>query len=282
MTLVLLTGGTGFVGGQILKRFLERGCRVRLAVRAQVTQRDGVEQVVVRDLFAADQPALEDLCAGVDVVCHAAWYAVPGKYLTADENMSCLSGSLRLGQAAIAARVPRFVGVGTCFEYDLTAGYLRTNTPLAPTTLYGACKASAYLTLSQLMVREKRSFAWCRLFYLYGEGEDERRLVPYLRARLAKGERAELTSGKQIRDYMDVREAGRQVADAALADVEGPVNICSGAPISVADLAYRIADEYQRRDLLVLGARPDTSGDPVCVFGEAEARVWDAEKLGTS
>ena len=27
-------------------------------------------------------------------------------------------------------------------------------------------------------------FAWCRLFYLYGEGEDPRRLVPYVRAQL--------------------------------------------------------------------------------------------------
>ena len=28
-------------------------------------------------------------------------------------------------------------------------------------------------------------FAWCRLFYLYGEGENIQRLVPYLRAKLA-------------------------------------------------------------------------------------------------
>lgn len=268
MTLVLLTGGTGFVGRQILKRLLERGCRVRLAVRTQVTQRDGVEQVVVGDLFAADQPALEDLCAGVDVVFHAAWYAVPGKYLTADENMSCLSGSLRLGQAAIAAGVPRFVGVGTCFEYDVTAGYLRTNTPLAPTTLYGACKASSYMALSRLMEREGRSFAWCRLFYLYGEGEDDRRLVPYIRSQLAAGEGAELTSGRQIRDYLDVEEAGRMIADAALGSVQGALNICSGRPVTVADLALRIADEFGRRDLIKLGARQDSPGDPPCVFGE--------------
>jgi len=51
--------------------------------------------------------------------------------------------------------------------------------------------------------------AWCRLFYLHGEGEDARRLVPYLRAKLIAGEPAELTSGKQIRDYLDVRDAGR-------------------------------------------------------------------------
>jgi len=268
VTRVLLTGGTGFVGRQILKRLLARGCHVRMAVRTPVSVRDEVEQVVVGDLFEAESSKLEDLCADTDVVCHAAWYTVPGKYLTADENIGCLSGSLRLGQAAIRAGVPRFVGVGTCFEYDLRDGFLRTDTRLAPATLYGACKASTYMALSELMEREERSFAWCRLFYLHGEGEDARRLVPYIRSRLAAGEHAELTSGRQIRDYLDVEDAGRMIADATLEPAEGALNICSGRPVAVADMAMRIADEFGRRDLIVLGARQDSPSDPPCVFGE--------------
>lgn len=72
----------------------------------------------------------------------------------------------------------RFVGLGTCAEYDLSAGLITTDTPLSPNTLYAACKASAYQVLRCLLDTEDVSFAWCRLFYLYGEGEDERRLVP--------------------------------------------------------------------------------------------------------
>jgi dTDP-6-deoxy-L-talose 4-dehydrogenase (NAD+) len=274
---VLLTGGTGFVGRQILKRLLARGCHVRMAVRTAVSVPDEVEQMVVGDLFTADRPTLENICADIDVVCHAAWYAVPGRYLTADENIGCLSGSLRLGQAAIVAGVPRFVGVGTCFEYDLSSGYLRTDTTLAPATLYGACKASAYLSLSRMMEQEGRSFAWCRLFYLYGEGEDDRRLVPYIRSQLAAGVGAELTSGKQIRDYLDVQEAGRMIADSTVGSVQGALNICSGRPVTLADMAFSIADEFGRRDLIKLGARRDGPGDPSCVFGEPSVVIWPEE-----
>ena len=166
----------------------------------------------------------------------------------------------------MAAGVRRFVGVGSCFEYDLTVGYLRTDSPLIPRTLYGCAKVATYLTLSRLMALDGRSFAWCRLFYLFGEGEDARRLVPYLHARLAAGEPAELTSGRQIRDFLDVVEAGRRIADAALSGVEGPLNICSGEPVMVADLARRIADVYGRRDLLRFGARADAPADPPCVI----------------
>ena len=40
------------------------------------------------------------------------------------------------------------------------------------------------------------------------------------------------------------------IADAALGTAQGPINICSGVPITVRELAERIADEYGRRDLL--------------------------------
>ena len=105
------------------------------------------------------------------------------------------------------------------------------------------------------------------MFYLYGEGEDERRLAPYLRAKLAAGEPAELSSGQQIRDFLDVREAGEHIAALALSEQQGPVNICSGQPITVRELAERIADETGRRDLLHFGARPDNPFDPPCVLG---------------
>ena len=88
-----------------------------------------------------------------------------------------------------------------------------------------------------------------------------------VRARLKAGQPAELSSGTQIRDFLDVREAGRMIVEAALGPVQGPVNICSGKPITVRQLAETIADEFGRRDLLRFGARPDNLVDPPCVVG---------------
>jgi nucleoside-diphosphate-sugar epimerase len=48
---------------------------------------------------------------------------------------------------------------------------------------------------------------------------------------------------------------------------QGAVNVCSGVPVTVRELAERIADEYGRRDLLRFGARPDNLTDPPVVVG---------------
>lgn len=269
---VLVTGATGFVGRQVVRALSEKGMQFRLVVRAakmvgaELLAND-CEIVTSEDLFAESSGWWAEQCEGVDTVIHVAWYAEPGKYLQSSKNMDCLVGSLNLARGAVQAGVKRLISVGTCFEYDLSVGVLSVDTPLKPVTPYAGAKAALYLGLEQWLQTNAVEFAWCRLFYLYGEGEDSRRLVPYLRSKLEKGESAELTSGKQIRDFLNVADAGRMIADVALSDQTGPVNICSGTPITVRQLAVQIADEYGRQDLLNFGTRPDNMVDPPCVVG---------------
>jgi len=270
--LILLTGATGFVGRQLLRALSERGCRVLPVVRegkqGEVARGDAIETIVASpDIFAEDADWWARACRGVDTVIHAAWYAEPGQYLQSPKNQECLSGTLRLADGAVQAKVRRFVGIGTCFEYDLDAGRLSIETPLRPATPYAQAKVDAFKALSATLPRQGVAFAWCRLFYLYGEGEDSRRLVAYVRGRLQAGEPVELSSGSQIRDLLDVREAAGMIADVALGSGEGPVNICSGKPVTVREVAERIAEEFGRRDLLRFGARPDNPVDPPCVVG---------------
>jgi dTDP-6-deoxy-L-talose 4-dehydrogenase (NAD+) len=269
---VLVTGAAGFVGRQVVRALSEKGMELRLMTRAaKMVGTDlllnDCEIVTSEDLFAESPQWWAEQCEGVDTVVHLAWYAEPGKYLQSSKNMDCLVGSLDLARGAVQAGVKRLIGVGTCFEYDLSGGVLSVDTPLKPITPYAGAKAALYLSLDHWLQIHSVEFAWCRLFYLYGEGEDPRRLVPYLRSRLEKGGSAELTSGEQIRDFLDVADAGRMIADVVLSDQTGPVNICSGVAITVRQLAEQIADEYGRRELLAFGARPDNLIDPPCVVG---------------
>lgn len=266
--MILITGGTGFLGRQIVRAALDRGSPVRVVSRKRSGEKD-VETVLTEDAFAESQDWWQRTLAGVETVIHAAWYTEPGKCLTSPRNLDCLQGTLVLAKACVQAKVRRFVGIGTCFEYDLSQGLLDIHTPLRPETLYAAAKAASFLALQAHFASTGVSFAWARPFYLYGEGEDPRRLFPYLHERLSAGEPAELTRGTQIRDYLDVRVAGRMLCEVAAGYLTGPVNICSGVPVTVRQMAESIADHYGRRDLLRFGARPDNLTDPACVIGRA-------------
>jgi dTDP-6-deoxy-L-talose 4-dehydrogenase (NAD+) len=269
--LILLTGVTGFVGRQVLRSLSERGCRVRAIMREskqdQIARTAAVEIITSADIFVESVGRWADFCRGVDTVIHVAWYAEPGHYLQSPKNQECIEGTLRLAQGALQAKVRRFVGIGTCFEYDLSAGHLSVETPLKPSTPYAQAKVDVFLALSKSLPEKGIEFVWCRLFYLFGEGEDSRRLLPYLRANLQAGKPVDLSSGTQIRDYLDVREAGRMIAEVALGSDQGPVNICSGKPITIREIAESVADEFGRRDLLRFGSRAENPLDPPCVLG---------------
>lgn len=272
MRTILLTGATGFVGKQVFKILCALSVRiipvVRIGKESLFQNQPNVDRIVRSpDIFQESFDWWAEQCSGIDIVIHAAWYAEPGKYLQSSKNIDCLIGSLNLAKGARRAGVKRFVGIGTCFEYDLSAGVLSTDTPLNPLTPYACNKAALYLALSQWLTEQSVEFAWARLFYLYGEDEDERRLVPYLHKQLAKGEVVELTSGTQIRDFLDVSEAGRIIVELALGKQRGPINVCSGVPITIRQLAEQIAETYGRRDLLKFGARPENLVDPPCVLG---------------
>jgi len=269
--MILVTGGNGFVGRQVVRILADEKVPLRLVLREGSSQSLGFappgDVIETPDLFRAEPAWWSRALDGIETVLHLAWYAEPDRYLTSATNLDCLRGTLNLAQAAIEAGVRRFVGIGTCAEYELSQDILHPDSPINPQTLYAACKASTFQVLRHLLPDAGIEFAWCRLFYLYGEGEDPRRLVPYLRQQLSRGEPAELTAGSQIRDFIDVREAGSMIARIAIGDQEGPTNICSGIPETVRHLAEQIADEYGRRDLLRFGARPDNLFDPPCVIG---------------
>lgn len=269
--MILITGANGFVGRQVVRALAEQQKPIRIVLREGAARpenlREADEVIETPDLFHAERSWWMQPLKGVEMIIHLAWYAEPGKYLTSQQNLDCLQGTIEMARASIDAEVRRFIGIGTCAEYDLSNDLLRVDSPLKPQTLYAACKASTFQVLGQLLPGAGVEFAWCRLFYLHGEGEDSRRLVPYLHQQLGKGEPAELTSGRQIRDFLDVREAGSMIADVALSNRQGPINVCSGVPTTVRQLAEEIADEYGRRDLLKFGSRPDNLYDPPCVVG---------------
>ena len=135
---ILLTGATGFVGRQILNNLLDKNVILKVIIRGdkdiflQDKKNLNIEVINTKDLFKEDAEWWTEQCRDVDTIIHTAWYVEPGKYLNSEKNLDCLMGSLQLIKGAINAEIKRFVGIGTCFEYDLNNGDLSINTPLKP------------------------------------------------------------------------------------------------------------------------------------------------------
>jgi dTDP-6-deoxy-L-talose 4-dehydrogenase (NAD+) len=276
MSKILITGATGFIGRQLVHILsnLKKKHQLKLIIRGnkkrkkQFLEYPNIKNIIfTKDVFSEDVNWWKKQCNNIDIVIHLAWFVEPGLYLESPKNIDCLIGSLNLAKGAYQAGVKRYVGIGTCFEYDLSEGLLSIDTPLKPITMYANTKTALYLSLSRWFPDHGVEFAWCRLFYLYGEGEDSRRLTSYLRSRLKNGKLAKLTSGDKIRDFLDVAEAAKRIVKVAIGNQVGPINICSGDPITIRQYAEQIASEYGRLDLLQFVPSPNNLFDPPQIVG---------------
>lgn len=274
---VLLTGAGGFIGAHVARALLARGAEVHAVVRdrSRTARLTAIERELTfheADLTdpAATTRAVE---ASRPAICvHAAWYAVPGKYLDGLENLDHVAASLHLARQLADAGCRRFVGIGTCFEYDTNiAAPLRESSPTAPRFLYATCKLALHDILRAAAPHTKTSFAWCRIFYQYGPMEARQRLVPHVIDRLLDvegGGTADTTAGAQVRDFLHVADVGAAVAAVALSNAEGAVNIGSGVPVTVRDVVSTVARICDAEDRLHLGAVGYRPGDPMYVCAD--------------
>jgi nucleoside-diphosphate-sugar epimerase len=263
---ILVTGASGFIGQHILAPLMERGFEVHATARGALpggipVTSHGVDLLKpddARRLVADLRPA---------IIIHAAWYVAHGRFWNAPENTEWLEASTALAAYAAEAGARRFLGLGTCAEYATEAGddgvpWLE-NRSIAPATPYGEAKAALARRLAEMAEgRARFSFAWARLFHLFGPGENPARLVPSIMIALREGREAQCASGRPIRDFISTPSCGAALAALAASDVEGPVNVASGAPITIAAMARLIAQIAGRPYLLRLGALPDRPNEP--------------------
>ena len=73
---------------------------------------------------------------------------------------------------------------------------------------------------------------------------------------------APCTHGRQIRSFLHVADVGAAFAAVLASHLQGPVNIGSDERITLAELADRIGRQIGRPQLLRLGARTATPGEP--------------------
>ena len=218
------------------------------------------DHVAVRQAVTEEKP---------DCAIHAAWYAVPGRYWTAPENLDCVTMSLSLAKALADAGCRRFLGIGSCFEYDYEYGYLSENlTPLKPRTLYAVSKDATRLVLESFCRGARMSFAWARIFYVYGPGEQETRLVPSVILSLMKGLPAKCTEGLQVRDYLCVEDVASALIAVAQSSFEGAVNIGSGEPVTVRAIVQLLGESLGRTDLIEFGAMKSNPVNPPFVLAD--------------
>ena len=270
MQRVLVTGATGFVGRHCLEQLGSSEVEVHaVSSRSGPGSNDAGVNWHTADLL--DPERVGELVREVRPthLLHLAWYVDPSTYRTSPLNFAWVEASLRLLRHFAAGGGQRAVMVGTCFEYRLSRGFCTEHeTPLDPTTPYGACKASLSSLFESFCATHDISGAWARPFFFFGPHEPREKLLGSVASTLLDGQPARCTHGGQLRDYLHVADVAGGILALLDSDVTGPVNIARGAPTTLRELIDGVARRLGRSDDVHYGAIAAPDDEPPLIVGD--------------
>jgi nucleoside-diphosphate-sugar epimerase len=277
MKRILVTGGTGFIGQHVIDPLRQRGFEIHLIGRHSPGDRQQAGQVVFHqaDVLDINHTRQAVVAAKCSHLLHLAWHVQQGEYWRSPDNLDWIAASLHLLRSFAENGGRRAVIAGTCAEYLWGAErFLEDETPCRPATLYGVSKDSLRRILMAFGDVAPLSVGWGRIFFLYGPGEKQGRLVSDAIRHLLLKQEFPTSHGLQRRDFMHVTDGAGAFAALVDSDVRGPVNIGSGQAVSIRSILEMIGQETGAGDFLRFGQRSLPVDEPEVIEADVK-RLFD-------
>lgn len=249
MKKVLLTGSTGLIGKYALQPLLDRGFEVFAVSYSIQNEIEGIKWVQADLLdFSNIKKIFEDVKP--EYLLHLAWDTTPGVYLESNVNFDWVQSSMEILKQFHLNGGKRAIFAGTCFEYQFLDEPLKEYGPLNPTYTYSKCKNFLNQLATLYCEKNDISFGWGRIFYVYGENEHEKRLVAHVIKSLINDKEVNINVGELIKDYMFAGDIAAAFVKFLDTDVKGCVNICTGQPVKIKEIATAIAHKLGKEHLV--------------------------------
>jgi nucleoside-diphosphate-sugar epimerase len=272
MKRVVVTGGTGFVGANLVRRLVADGHQVHLLVRPEFSswRIDSIrDRIDIHEVSLSDQDRLTSTLAAIE----PAWVfhlAAHGAYSwqtdEAQMNETNVVGTQNVLRAALHAGVESFVNAGSSSEYGRQDHAPAETEPVSPDTPYGKTKSIATANCLLVAAMNDMRVYSLRLYSAYGPFEDPRRFLPSLIVHGRRGVFPPLVDPATARDFVYVDD----VVDACLIAAQNIrlehsviYNVGTGVQTTVGE-----AVEVARRLLKIPGAPR---------WGSMPSRVWDTD-----
>ena len=264
---VLVTGGGGFIGSNVIEALARRGAAVTAFVRYNGSASTGTIEFLPGDVRGAlkivagdlaDPATASGLVAGQDIVFHlAALVGIPYSYIHPIEVVRTNTmGTAYLLEACRLQGIERIVCFSTSEVYG-TALYapIDEEHPLQAQSPYSASKIGS----DQIALSYFRAFgvpvSIARPFNTYGPRQSSRAVIPTIITQALRGGSVRLGSVTPTRDLCYAGDTAEGViriceSQATLGEV---INLGTGREISIGELAEMI--------FAIIGRKPDIVTD---------------------
>lgn len=273
----LVTGATGFVGANLVRKLVKQGMNVNVIVRDRKLNwriSDIADKINIFECDITD-PKLQKIVDKIrpEYIFHLAGYgSMPHEddiFKMADIN---LKGTINLLRAVSKSPFKLFINTGSSAEYGVKDRQMGEPDILMPINNYGVIKSAITLYCQKEAIRNNLPIINLRLFTPFGYLEGKNRLIPDV-VLSALGERPiKVSSPAHVRDFIFIEDVVRAYIQVTkIQHNPGEIyNIGSGIQHSVKDIIEKI--------LKITGSKSETQWGAVAKQARyIEPKKWQAD-----
>ena len=242
---LLILGGTGFIGKHAAKRAIKEDYETYITCRNQPKIEEKIKgcTYIVCDLIKKDDIRILEnykfnyvINLSGDIMHNG--FNEGGISVIEDHLIALIN---------VLAILPRdellgFVQIGSSDEYGFSTAPQNEEQKEFPFSSYSYAKFAATHFIKYLNRAEGFPGKVLRPFLIYGPGQDENRLIPYVIRKALNDQIIEISSGNKTRDFLYIQDAIDAIFSALVNDkVNGKIiNIGSGNPVKIKDIVEKI------------------------------------------
>lgn len=242
---ILITGGNGFLGFNIIKKLLSEGHKIF------VFSKDTSNLDIIIDQIQFSYGHTKDLVFfkddinffSPDIVIHCGWSG--GNSYAELNDLKQIYDNIEPGIEFLKIlnqlpKKPKFIGFGSIIEYgkySIPASELQKETPI---DLYGLSKLTFKNYSKMICDLWGIDWVWIRPCYVYGPYDVKTRLVPSLINKFLKGEDVTLDECNKKIDYLYIDDFVNLMYKLIISPHTGVYNICSGKAYNLKEIINTI------------------------------------------
>lgn len=242
--MVLVTGGLGFIGNELVRQLKSSGKRVIILDNKNriAPHIDDIGDVPLLEVDLTDQTMVSDLFREIrpEVLFHmAAIHYIPECNDNPERTLRVnVEGTECILRAASASGIKKILFASSGAVYADSADFLSEASPVAPVDIYGWSKLFGEQLCHLNYSMNQTTTVICRLFNNYGPRETNPHIIPEILRQLQSGNKLTLGNISTIRDYIHTEDCAKaliKLAESGNAHV-ATVNVASGKGYTVKEI----------------------------------------------
>jgi len=280
---VLVTGATGFVGANLVRRLVDEDYEIYILIRKTSKKWRLLDVLPKLNDCTVDLLEFEKLKRIIEeikpeIIFHLATAGIYGGWHLPERQLieTNFLGTVNLINACNSIDYKCFVNTGSSSEYGHKKISMKETDVCEPINMYGITKCAATLYGNLIAKRDNKPIITLRLFSPFGPYDDKSRLITYAVINALQNNDLNLANPMAVRDYIYVED----VLDLYIKSIEksnelkGEVfNVGSGSQASIAYVVNEIIELTNSKSNVKWGAVQPRKSD---------TEKWEADIKKTS